>query len=61
VGFCCLWVGVQAGQLAIMGMRVWFSTKARWLTAFDLLILTFGVKYIRFLRVLIRPKVNSAR
>jgi hypothetical protein len=61
VGFCCLWVGVQAGQLAIMGMRVWFSTTARWLTAFDLLILTFGVKYIRFLRVLIRPKVNSAR
>jgi hypothetical protein len=37
-GFCCLWVGVQTGQLAIMGMRVWFSTKARWLTAFDLLI-----------------------
>jgi hypothetical protein len=40
--------GSSGGQTDLLELRAWLSNDAWWLTAFGPLILSFGVKYIRF-------------
>ena len=44
-----------SGQIDVLGMRAWLSTGAQWLTASGLPLPPFGVRYIHFVGVLIRP------